>query len=57
MQKQLRQTVQVLVEENNIARCPHDISVKINGEHIPPRTICDLILTDIDGEMFVGKLE
>lgn len=57
MQKQLRQTVQVLVEENNIARCPHDISVKIDGEHIPPRTICDVILTDIDGDMFVGKLE
>lgn len=56
MQKQLRQRVQVLVEENNIARCPHDISVKIDGEHIPPRTICDVILTDIDGDMFVGRI-
>lgn len=56
MQKQLRQHVQVLVEENNIARCPHDISVKIDGAHIPPRTICDLILTDVVGDTFIGTL-
>ena len=57
MQKQLRQRVQVLVEENNIARCPHDISVKIEGVHVQPRTICDVILTDILGDMFIGKIE
>lgn len=57
MQAQTNKTVQVLVEENNIARCPHDIAVKITGDTIAPRTICDVKLTDIDGEMFVGKLE
>lgn len=57
MQKQLRQTVQVLVEENNIARCPHDISVKIIGDVIAPRTICDIILTEIQGDMFIGKIQ
>ncbi len=55
MQKQLRQCVQVLVEENNIARTPHDIAVKISGTPIPARTICDVNLTDIDGEIFVGE--
>ena len=55
MQKQLRQCVQVLVEENNIARDPHDIAVKISGTPIPARTICDVNLTDIDGEIFVGE--
>lgn len=57
MQKQLRQRVQVLVEENNIARCPHDISVKIDGTYIQPRTICDVVLADIVGDMFIGKIE
>ncbi len=57
MCSQLWQTVQVLVEENNIARCPHDISVKIIGDVIAPRTICNIILTDIQGDMFIGKTE
>ncbi|MBQ7949915.1 MAG: MiaB/RimO family radical SAM methylthiotransferase [Alphaproteobacteria bacterium] len=57
MQKQLRQRVQVLVEENNIARCPHDISVKIDGATIPPRTICDVILTEIQADYFIGKIQ
>jgi len=57
MQKQLRQRVQVLVEENNIARCPHDISVKIEDTTVPPRTICDVILTEIQGDYFIGKIQ
>lgn len=56
MKSQIGKTVQVLVEENNIARCPHDITVKICGEHIPTRTICDVILTGIDNDMFIGKI-
>ena len=56
MKSQIGKTVQVLVEENNIARCPHDIDVKICGEHIPTRTICDVILTGIDNDMFIGKI-
>ena len=57
MLSQLRQSVQVLVEENNIARCPHDISVKIDNTSIPSRTICNVVLTDIVGDTFVGKIE
>ncbi len=56
MQRQLRQHVQVLVEENNIARCTHDISVKITGKKIPPRTICDVILTGIADNTFIGEI-
>ncbi len=57
MKSQLRQIVQVLVEENNIARCPHDISVKIVGTPIPPRTICNTVITEIQGDAFVGKIQ
>lgn len=56
MHKQIGKSVQVLVEENNIARCPHDIAIKIDGEHIPPRTICNVVLADIVGDMFIGVL-
>ncbi|MBP3398099.1 MAG: MiaB/RimO family radical SAM methylthiotransferase [Alphaproteobacteria bacterium] len=56
MQKQIENTVQVLVEENNVARCPHDIAVRIEGEHIPARTICDVKLIDVKDDYFVGKV-
>jgi threonylcarbamoyladenosine tRNA methylthiotransferase MtaB len=56
MRTQLGKTVQVLVEENNIARCPHDITVKICGQAIPTRTICDVILTNIENDVFIGKI-
>lgn len=55
MRAQIGKTLQVLVEENNIARCPHDIAVKIVGSPLPPRTICDVQLTDVDNDYFVGK--
>ena len=55
MQAQIGKTVQVLVEENNIARCPHDIAVKIDGDTIPARTICNIKLVDIDGDAFIGQ--
>lgn len=55
MQSQLRQSVQVLVEENNIARCPHDISVKIIGDTIAPRSICNIHLNTIQNDMFIGQ--
>lgn len=57
MRTQLGQSVQVLVEENNVARCPHDIAVKILGNTITPRTICNVILTDIVGDNFVGEIQ
>ena len=56
MRTQLGKTVQVLVEENNIARCPHDIAVKIDGEPVKARTICEIKLIDIIDDYFVGKV-
>lgn len=56
MKTQIGKSVQVLVEENNIARDPHDISVKIIGEKIPPRRICNVVLSEIDDDMFIGKI-
>ena len=55
MRGQLKKTVQVLMEENNIARCPHDIDVKIAGESVPARTICNVIITNIENDCFVGQ--
>ena len=55
MRGQLEKTVQVLMEENNIARCPHDIDVKIAGESVPARTICNVIITNIENDCFVGQ--
>lgn len=56
MQAQVGKTVQVLIEENNVARCPHDIGVKVGGCAISARTICNVLLTDIDGDNFVGHV-
>lgn len=53
---QIGNTVQVLVEENNMARCPHDIPVRIDGAALPARTICDVKLIDVDGDYFIGKV-
>jgi len=57
MAQHVGRTAQVLVEENNMARDAHDIVVKIDGRHIAPRTVCDVILTDINGEEFIGKIK
>ena len=56
MKSQIGQTVQALVEENNIARDPHDIAVKIGGDIIPAKTICTVELIDICGDGFVGNI-
>lgn len=56
MQSQIGQNVQVLVEENNTARCPHDIAVKIRGNTIPQKTICNVQLVDLCGDTFVAQL-
>lgn len=55
MQSQIGKTVQVLVEENNIARCPHDITVKINDGTIPAKTICDVKLIHANEDCFIAK--
>lgn len=56
MQNQIGKTTSVLVEENNIARTPDDIDVKILGDFLPDKTICDIKITGIDKDMFVGTL-
>lgn len=57
MSHQIGKTVQVLVEDQNIARDSHDIDVKITGTPIPERTVCDIVLTGIDGDAFIGKMQ
>ena len=47
----------VLFEENNTGRTPHDISVKILGNLVPERTICECKIIGIDGENFVVSAE
>ena len=54
MEKQIGKTVSVLVEEDNIGRTPDDIAIKINGTTIPNKTICDVKIFGIDGDMFIG---
>ena len=56
MRQQIGKTVQVLVEEKNMARDPHDISVKIVGDAIPARTVCNVLLTDINGDEFIAHM-
>lgn len=55
MNSQLGKTVQVLVEENNIARDPHDIAVKIQGCALPPRAICNVKIIDVKDDYFIGN--
>lgn len=45
---------QVLVEENNVARTPNDIEVRIIGNPIPARTVCDVQLKDISDLHFIA---
>lgn len=53
MNRHLGHKTSVLVEENNTGRTPNDISVKIIGENVPERTICDCKIIGIDGENFI----
>lgn len=56
MEKQIGKTVSVLVEEDNIARTPDDIGVKIIcNTAIPNKTICNVKLTGIENDMFIGQ--
>ena len=54
MQKQIGKTVSVLVEDNNIGRTPDDIDIKIDGAPIQNKTICNVKITGIENDMFVG---
>lgn len=54
MKTQIGKTVSVLVEDNNIGRTPDDLDIKITGTKIPNKTICNVKITGIENEMFVG---
>jgi threonylcarbamoyladenosine tRNA methylthiotransferase MtaB len=54
MQSQIGKTVSVLVEENNAGRTPDDIDIKISGTPIPNKTICNVEITGIENDKFVG---
>lgn len=56
MKSKLDKTEQVLVEESNMARTPDDLAVKIVGDSIKPKTICNVLLTDIKQDYFIGTL-
>lgn len=56
MKTQIGQQTQVLVEANNIARDPHDIAVEIEGCAIAPRTVCNVVITGMREETFIGKI-
>lgn len=55
MTARVGQTVQVLVENDNLARDEHDIPIRIDGDVIAPRTICDVKIVGIDGDMFIAE--
>ena len=56
MKRQIGKTVSVLVEENNVGRTPDDIAIKIDGAKIPNKTVCNVKITGIDDDMFVGEI-
>lgn len=57
MRGRIGHTTQVLVEENNIARDTHDIPVIIQGPTVPERTVCNVVLTGIDGDRMIGEIK
>ncbi|MBD5389306.1 MiaB/RimO family radical SAM methylthiotransferase [bacterium] len=56
MAARVGQVVSVLVENDNMARDPHDMPVRIVGAPIVSRTICDVELTDVRDDMFIGRV-
>jgi threonylcarbamoyladenosine tRNA methylthiotransferase MtaB len=54
MKNQIGKIVSILVEEKNIGRTPDDIDVKIDGGLVPNKTICDVKITGVDGNIFTG---
>ena len=56
MQKQIGKIVSVLVEEDNIGRTGDDIDIKINHKKLANKTICNVKITGINNDMFIGEL-
>ncbi|HNY25233.1 MAG TPA: MiaB/RimO family radical SAM methylthiotransferase [Alphaproteobacteria bacterium] len=56
MKSKIGTICQVLVEERNVARTPDDIEIKIEGEKIPAKTVCNLEILGISDLHFTGKI-
>jgi len=56
MKNQVGKIVSVLVEQNNMGRTPDDIDIKISGDVLPDRTICDVKIIEISNGIFCGEL-
>ena len=54
MQSKIGTITSVLVEENNIARTPDDLPLKISGNAITNKTICDVKITGIEDNVFIA---
>ena len=54
MKNQIGKTVSVLVEENNTGRTPDDLEIKILGDTIPNKNICDVTIQNIEKNCFIG---
>jgi threonylcarbamoyladenosine tRNA methylthiotransferase MtaB len=56
MDMQIGKTVQILMEENNIARGADEIDIKVIGAVIPRRTICNIEIIGCEQDHFIGKV-
>lgn len=56
MKNKIGTITQVLIENNNIGRTPDDIEIKIQGEHIKPKTVCDVKINKISELHFIGEV-
>lgn len=57
MATQTGKSASVLVENDNFARTPDDIPVKIDGTALAPKSIRDVILTECKNGVFTAKLK
>ena len=55
MRAQIGKTTSVLVEENNIARTPDDIPLRIMGAQLPNRSICKVKIIGTENDMFIAE--
>ena len=56
MKKKIGTVCQILVEEDNIARTPDDIELKIKGKQIKPKIVCNVKIIDISDLHFIGEI-
>ena len=57
MRQNIGQSVQVLIQENNTARTPHDIDVILDGNAAGTRCVATAQLVDIRDGAFIGRIK